>query len=71
MRDELMKKFAEDDRLEQMAEHKRRMKANVDHVGAVVVQDSPDVGAHVVVPGGTDQSHETTTEHRRSQYEAL
>ena len=27
MRDELMKKFAEDDRLEQVSEHKRRMKA--------------------------------------------
>ena len=27
MREELMKKFAEDDRLEQVSEHKRRMKA--------------------------------------------
>ena len=27
MREELMKKFAEDDRLEQISEHKRRMKA--------------------------------------------
>jgi len=26
MREELMKKFAEDDRLEQVSEHKRRMK---------------------------------------------
>ena len=29
MREELMKKFAEDDRLEQMNEHRKRMKVEV------------------------------------------
>ena len=35
MREELMKKFAEDDRLEQLNEHKRRLKVGCGDFGSL------------------------------------